>query len=330
MIEKYKDVIKEIIINTLFLIVLALLLYFSSSVNLLAQWNKSFLAFLTITSVIITFLLGTLFLAIIFCFYHDKRKRKVKYIRDVFLVISAGGLIFLTSMFLSIRIYSYFFHNSGIISSNNPSHPIEQLNNETLLTLLGLLVVFAGLLSYIFHQVVRRDIKEEIIKDAQKERMMSRADISRTTAYTHMRFSEFYDEIRKKEENREYFSEKALKQILRAIDCAKKSEKIFADIKDGEILKSDEGFYLTKNNLAFYLERKWNYFREQENNKEDDEAFKIYLQQDEEREMEYRADKRLAEELFSVIREEKAISAFPDSTEDFERTESKIKKTFSV
>ena len=321
--EKSSAVRKERVIIAVLVTAIILMALFPGYARFLVRMDSNSLAFFMVFSIIIALSLSVVIFKSLVPF---NKKQATGSIRDIFLTVGSAFVTFLSSLFLGLKALDYLSSKNTVNVS--PAHPLEQLENETLLAVLSLLIAFAGLLSYVFHHVIRKDIKEEIKKDYERERKLSRVDIKRMTAYTHMRLAEFLHEIKKDENgNLDYDSrEKVFAQITKAIEIVKAGERICSEVRDGSIIDDDEGYYITKNNLAFYLERKWEHIR----NKRTDEEFSAYLEQDEKMRLDYLADKRVAFELFSILREDKAAHMFPALSKEFEKTEMKLRKTFSI
>lgn len=95
-------------------------------------------------------------------------------------------LMYVSSLFLGLQImYKYFYfqlQTQTNISKTLPANPIDMIANDTLLSIVSILVIFAGLLGYIFHKIVRRDlmgeVKRKVHKLAMAERKASKAENS--------------------------------------------------------------------------------------------------------------------------------------------------------
>lgn len=105
------------------------------------------------------------------------------------LTIFLVGAVLFVSFFWGLKLYKHFSPkvteiiavSEGIKSSS--IQPTAIIDNETLLSLLGLLVGFAGLLSYIFQRIIRKELKEETKEVARAERMASRAEVGAAQSY---------------------------------------------------------------------------------------------------------------------------------------------------
>ncbi len=246
-------------------------------------------------------------------------EEKIKFSSDDFLKYTAGIIMVVVSIIITIKMFCFLFDDKKTI---------DGMNSETLLGLITVLVAFGGVSSYIFHKIILIKVREEIKEDYKKERMMSRGDINHIIGLMDIRFYKmFYREATKSEDEKIYKGE-ALKRILEAIDHGKERlailNKTFIEKRITD-QREKRFYYIAKNNMAYYLERKWNYYRD----KMTDDDFREYLKK-EEKELEYKAEKEIATALFQSLKEEKATSCFTDMAETFKATEIKLKNTFSI
>jgi len=163
-----------------------------------------------------------------------------KFVNYLLKIVSIALLV-IASFFIIIQIFEYFSP-----PKTNPAsviNPIELIDNDTLLSLLSVIIVFAGLLSFIFRELIRSDLEASIQAQARElsdaERRASRAENHLASSYV---FSLLYDADDKKFSK---FLHYAIKYNDKALqDCANLNMENYGDI----VLRA-------KNYLAYDLAR---------------------------------------------------------------------------
>lgn len=251
-------------------------------------------------------------------------------------VVFADLALFAAEIFLSIFI---FFIASYFIMTLFGKLQFDLENKADFLTLLEVLLGFIGVIGAGIYIFISNAIGEKVQKELEKmknemkecfaeERKMSRADSSRTLGFMFMRFYEevYKEKTRKTCEESKCEDYKGFKQIKSAISRAEIYEKLMDEMKGRQDYEYLFAYYLSKNNLAFYLERKWNFYRSGES----EEQFKTYLSENG-LEDNYHVDKVKVFELLDVLKFEKAATRFSnDFGCEIHKTETKVNKTFTV
>jgi hypothetical protein len=315
--ELYKicSIIRKYFFQIIFIISLFIIVPFIDDIHILfSKLDEPIIIYIVIILIVVVAVL----MAIYIC---DKNDEKVKQIRDGFLGLVSIILMYLASLFLGLQImYKYFNYPLATQVATTTPNPLDNISNDTLLGILSLLTVFAGLLSYIFYRIVKRDIQDDIKKDYEMERKLSKIDLFIFGAYFHMRFYEIVCEEKTRTEDKD---KKAIKEIDNALDKIYKAIDFLKGIEEEKCLRE---IFLAKNNLAYYLARKWNYYKDEKI----DNSFKNYLEEDSERAKEYNSDKRHAEGCVKYLKNKQASEIYFDLSKPLEDTYGRVEKIFSI
>lgn len=144
---------------------------------------------------------------------------KIRNIIDIAVIIS--GLIIAGALFYPVA----------------QSIDIDKITNEEILSLLAVVLAFAGLISYLLYKIISRDIEAEIKILIENERKASRAEVCTVLSYI---LGEFYY---KDKENSVSFLKKALEF----------NEEAFEEIRNLPKEKFGKVIYRVKNNFACVL-----------------------------------------------------------------------------
>lgn len=186
--------------------------------------------------------------------------------------------------------------------------------------LLGVLLAFLGLVGGGIYLWISKMVKEDIENDRKEERALSKAEMAVLFSSVNMLiYKTFYIEKTKSED----IDGEAKKQIEHALNMIRKAIECFNEVGEGRYPRER---LINKNNLAYYLARKWNYYRE----KQSDEDFQKYLETDIKRAKEYTADKRMAEICITDIKNTKDLEKFPDIIGNTEDTALWVERVFST
>lgn len=137
--------------------------------------------------------------------------------------------------------WARLFHLTLFADQASMAKCIQDIPNESLLGLLGLLTTVATLLAYVFHQVIRRDLRREIYLLAQDERVASNAEADNAAATV------FWNQ---------YFHggpDRRVEFLRLAVDVAKRSVQTLERLDDVNASRYKDLICRCKNNLAVLL-----------------------------------------------------------------------------
>ena len=197
---------------------------------------------------------------------------------------------------------------------------INEISFNLFSGLLPIVIAIIALISYLSYIVIELKIKEKIDKAQKEERNLSRADVKISLGYFHMHI---YKTLYKEKTISSDEDRKAIREIIVALFVAKVAIKLLEEVKEKECFRQ---MFIAKNNLAFYLARKWNYYRDEK----DRNQFREFLERDVEKLKDYRGDKGIAMDCMNYLREQKASGEYPELAENFEDTFIWVKRIFDI
>lgn len=226
------------------------------------------------------------------------------------LIISIGAVLFLL---VSIAGYiAVLFHIK--VAGYYPDVDI--------LTLLGILLAFLGIVGGGIYLWILKMVKEDIENDKKQDQALFKSEIRIALGRTSMKL---YKTLYEEKTISMDCGGKAKEQIDEALNFVNKAIEAFKAV---DVIEHPREHLVNKNNLAYYLARKWNYYRDKD--AESDDGFKKYLEIDSNRAKEYLADKSLAENCIDSIKNIKNLEKFLDIIKNVEDTALWVRKVFSV
>lgn len=148
-----------------------------------------------------------------------------------------------TVVFVAMATFAWtrLFHSTILADDASMARMADEIPNESLLGLLGLLTTVATLLAYVFHQVIRRDLRREIYRMAQDERIASNAEADNASATV------FWNQyFHGGQERKDVF-------LSLAVNVAKRSVQTLENLNDVQASRYRDLICRCKNNLAVLL-----------------------------------------------------------------------------
>jgi len=253
--------------------------------------------------------------------YLFRQRGRIQWTTALLMIVLSILLVCITLLF--IFGVSRYFHGDKVAILNDNIEKTIGIDNETLLALLALLLAFAGALSWAFKKIIQRDIEDETERRIEAERNLSRSETAITLAYMNMRF---YREIHKECKESDDTDKRGLRVLENAIQKMQQADEHLHNIGDYNAKGIFRQAVIVRNNLAYYLAKKWNYYRDSR----DDTQFLSHIMSSEEMSREYSGDKTIACEALIFLKEKRASSAFKEFSANFEDTIAWVDKVFSV
>lgn len=194
---------------------------------------------------------------------------------------------------------------------------IEQ-KYELLIDLLGIIFAAAGLIGAGLWFIFQGKIEEEITNKAEEERYLSRIELKISRGLFHMLlYKNLYEELTQSQDK----NKKAIRQIENAIFNIEKAIEYLQEIEQEKYL---DYIFITNNNLAYYLTRRWNYYKDNK----DEASFKQYLKENEDMAKKYDGDRLIALECMTYLKEKRASREKPEYAKNFADTSVWVEKIF--
>lgn len=163
--------------------------------------------------------------------------------------------------------------------------------------ILGVAGIFIGLFGFLVYTIIESKISNKLAKSFEEERNLSKAEVKISLGLVHMRL---YKTLYKERTSTSDVDKKAIEEIELALLKAQGAIKFLEKVKEKECFSE---MFLAKNNFAYYLSRKWNYYRDGK----DENYFQQFLEKDKEKSREYLGDKGIAIDCMNYLKEKKLL-----------------------
>ncbi len=189
-----------------------------------------------------------------------------------------------------------------------------------LLTLLGIVFAFLSVVGTGIYLWISKAVREDIEKERKQERAVAKSEIFVVMGKISMKlYRTLYKEATQSKDK----TGKGKEQIDESLYFIGKAIDKFKEVSVTEYPRE---YLVIKNNLAYYLARKWDYYREREG----DDVFRELLEKNTDQAQAYLIDKNLAENCMIEIKGTKDLEKFPDILKNIVDTELWVKRIFSV